>query len=83
VQAFHLISLENTMNMRARFTKSNMLAGAIALIVSGLAWSADTIKIGDINSYKSQPVFTDGYKKGMELAVEQINAAGGVDGKKL
>lgn len=45
------------MNMRARFTKSSLLAGAIALVISGAAWSADTIKIGDINSYKSQPVF--------------------------
>jgi branched-chain amino acid transport system substrate-binding protein len=83
VQAFELISLENTMELRARFKKSSLLAGAVALVISGVAWSADTIKIGDINSYKSQPVFTDGYKKGMELAVEQINAAGGVNGKKL
>ncbi|WPP01741.1 ABC transporter substrate-binding protein [Pseudomonas sp. HR96] len=71
------------MDTRARFTQSNLLAGAIALWISGAAWAADTIKIGDINSYKSQAVFTDGYKKGMELAVEQINAAGGIDGKKL
>ncbi|HEY0295152.1 MAG TPA: ABC transporter substrate-binding protein [Bordetella sp.] len=42
-----------------------------------------TIKIGEINSYKSQPVFTDGYKKGMMLAIDEANAAGGVDGKKL
>ena len=42
-----------------------------------------TIKIGEINSYKAQPAFLDPYKKGMDLAVEEINAAGGVDGKKL
>jgi branched-chain amino acid transport system substrate-binding protein len=41
------------------------------------------IKIGEINSYKVQPAFLEPYKKGMELAVEQINAAGGVNGKKL
>ena len=42
-----------------------------------------TIKIGEINSYKAQPAFLEPYKKGMELAVEEINAAGGVNGKKL
>ena len=41
------------------------------------------IKIGEINSYKAQPAFLEPYKKGMELAVEEINAAGGVNGKKL
>ena len=41
------------------------------------------IKIGEINSYKAQPAFLEPYKKGMELAVEQINARGGVLGKKI
>jgi branched-chain amino acid transport system substrate-binding protein len=41
------------------------------------------IKIGEINSYKAQPAFLEPYKKGMELAVEQVNAAGGIAGKKL
>ncbi|NYT81356.1 ABC transporter substrate-binding protein [Alcaligenaceae bacterium] len=45
--------------------------------------AADVIKIGELNSYKSQPAFLGPYKMGMELAVEQINAAGGVNGKKL
>jgi branched-chain amino acid transport system substrate-binding protein len=43
----------------------------------------DVIKIGEINSYKAQPAFLEPYRKGLELAVEQINAAGGVNGKKL
>jgi hypothetical protein len=33
------------------------------------------IKIGEINSYKAQPAFLEPYKKGMELAVDEINAA--------
>jgi branched-chain amino acid transport system substrate-binding protein len=41
------------------------------------------IKIGEVNSYKVQPAFLEPYRKGMELAVEEINAAGGVNGKKL
>jgi len=40
-------------------------------------------KIGELNSYKAQPAFLEPYKKGMELAIEQINAAGGVNGRKL
>jgi branched-chain amino acid transport system substrate-binding protein len=61
------------------------LAFAGAFVV-GLAQSASaqgTIKIGELNSYKIQPQFLDPYKKGWELAVEEINAKGGVLGKKL
>lgn len=54
------------------------------LALSGLAAHAQgTIKIGEVNSYKAQPAFLEPYKKGMELAVEEINAAGGVNGKKI
>ena len=45
--------------------------------------SRGVIKIGEINSYKSQPAFLEPYKKGMELAVEEINAGGGVNGQKI
>ena len=41
------------------------------------------IKIGEINSYSGLPAFTEPYRKGWQLAVEEINAAGGVNGKKL
>jgi branched-chain amino acid transport system substrate-binding protein len=47
------------------------------------ASAQQTIKIGELNSYKSQPAFLDPYKKGWELAIEEINAKGGVLGKKL
>lgn len=58
--------------------------GAAALAMAATsAWAQDVIKIGELNSYKSQPAFLGPYKKGMELAVEQINAAGGVNGKLL
>ena len=45
--------------------------------------AADTIKIGEINSYKAQAAFLEPYKKGMEMALEQVNASGGVLGKKM
>src|SRR5690606_22177931 len=60
------------------------LLGVAALnIATTSVWAQDTIKIGELNSYKTQPAFLGPYKKGMELAVEQINAAGGVNGKSL
>ena len=57
------------------------LATVLAANVSASA--QDTIKIGEINSYSGLPSFTEPYRKGWQLALEQINAAGGVDGKKL
>ncbi|NYT65213.1 ABC transporter substrate-binding protein [Alcaligenaceae bacterium] len=58
--------------------------GTILLAATTIvAHAADTIKIGEINSYKTQPAFLGPYKNGMLLAVEQINAAGGVNGKPL
>ncbi|MEP7299451.1 MAG: ABC transporter substrate-binding protein, partial [Burkholderiales bacterium] len=59
------------------------LALVTALTLAGVAHAQGTIKIGEVNSYKAQPAFLEPYKKGMELAVEEINAAGGVNGKKL
>ena len=60
------------------------LAALAGLVVTSLpAQSQPVIKIGEVNSYKVQPAFLEPYKKGMELAVEEINAAGGVNGKKI
>ena len=47
------------------------------------AMAQSEIKIGEINSYSLLPAFTDPYRKGWQLAVEEINAAGGINGKKL
>ena len=59
------------------------LAAALAGGFAAPALAQQTIKIGELNSYKSQPAFLDPYKKGWEMAVEEINAKGGVNGKKL
>ncbi|WP_244816350.1 ABC transporter substrate-binding protein [Caballeronia sp. Lep1P3] len=50
---------------------------------TALETRADTIKIGEINSYKAQPAFLMPYRNGWNLALDQINAAGGVNGNKL
>jgi len=59
------------------------LTGVFAAGLVAPATAQETIKIGELNSYKSQPAFLDPYKKGLEMAVEEINAKGGVLGKKL
>ena len=58
------------------------LAATLVTFAIG-AHAQGVIKIGEINSYKVQPAFLEPYKKGMELAIDEINAAGGVNGKKL
>jgi branched-chain amino acid transport system substrate-binding protein len=59
------------------------LAAATAVVLATPAVAQSTIKIGELNSYKAQPAFLEPYKKGWELAIEEINAKGGVLGKKL
>jgi branched-chain amino acid transport system substrate-binding protein len=61
-------------------------ASALALASAHLGTPAiaqDTIKIGELSSYKAQPAFLEPYKRGWEMAVEEINGKGGVLGKKL
>ncbi|MDO9414164.1 MAG: ABC transporter substrate-binding protein [Pseudolabrys sp.] len=59
------------------------LTALLASAFAAPAFAQDTIKIGELNSYKSQPAFLEPYKRGMDLALEEINAKGGVLGKKL
>ena len=64
-------------------TRHLYLALAVAVGLASQASAQDTIKIGELNSYKTQSAFLDPYKKGMELALDEINSKGGVLGKKL
>ena len=65
----------------ALFASLTVLAGLTSGAIRASA--EETIKIGEINSYSGLPAFTEPYRKGWQLALEEINAAGGVDGKKL
>ncbi|MBN8748935.1 Leucine-, isoleucine-, valine-, threonine-, and alanine-binding protein [Xylophilus ampelinus] len=56
---------------------------ALAALLAPAVHAQGVIKIGEVNSYKAQPAFLEPYKKGMELAVDEINAAGGVNGRKI
>ena len=67
-------------------TRNNLLAGTAALVALSLfgpAGAQTPIKIGELNSYKVFPAFLEPYKKGIELAVEEVNAAGGALGRKI
>src|ERR1700732_3768774 len=58
----------------------------LAIILASMANAAmaqSEIKIGDINSYSGLPAFTEPYRKGWQLALDEINASGGINGKKL
>jgi len=59
------------------------LVAACLLCTATLTSAQGVIKIGEINSYKAQPAFLEPYRMGMELAVEQVNQAGGLLGKKV
>ena len=60
------------------------VSSGLALFAAlGSAHAQDTIKIGELNSYKAVPAFLEPYKKGWELAVEEINKAGGINGRKI
>ena len=59
------------------------LIGFLVILLLSTGVHAQTIKIGELNSYKVFPAFLEPYKKGMELALEEINRAGGVNGRKL
>jgi branched-chain amino acid transport system substrate-binding protein len=60
-----------------------VLALFATLLAGNTAQAQDAIRIGDINSYKAMAANMAPYRKGVDLAVEQINAAGGVLGRKF
>ncbi|MDE2457522.1 MAG: ABC transporter substrate-binding protein, partial [Burkholderiales bacterium] len=58
-------------------------AALLAAFAGAQVQAQGVIKIGEINSYKAQAAFLEPYKKGWEMARDEINAAGGVLGKKI
>ncbi|MFG1479242.1 ABC transporter substrate-binding protein [Xanthobacter sp. V4C-4] len=56
---------------------------ALVLATGAAKAQQGEIKVGEINSYSALPGFTEPYRKGMELALKEINDAGGIKGKKL
>lgn len=63
----------------SRLFKGVLLSFCCSLL-AGKAIAEDVIRVGEINSYKTIPSFLAPYKKGIELAVHEINEAGGLLG---
>lgn len=59
------------------------LGVAFALAASAAQAQNPPIKLGELNSYAKQPAFTIPYRDGWRLAVEEINAKGGVLGRPI
>jgi branched-chain amino acid transport system substrate-binding protein len=70
-----------SIEMKSAWRAAAALVLAAAFPVSSAG--AQPLRIGELNSYKAQPAFLEPYRKGWELALEEINAAGGLLGRKV
>lgn len=71
------------MNAFTRLAAALAVLGTIPL-TAGLAIAADDpIRVGDLNSYTRLPAFTVPYRNGWQLALEEVNGAGGVLGRQI
>ena len=59
-------------------------AAAASLLLPGLARAQPApIRLGEINSYSTIPQFTVPYRNAWQLAVEEVNASGGLLGRRV
>lgn len=56
---------------------------ALALAAMGACHAQGVIKVGEVNSYKVTPSYLDHYRRGWQMALDEINGAGGVLGRKI
>ena len=76
--------LRPSLTLLRRAVAPALLALALTPVAVAVAKDKEPpIRIGEINSYKAIPAFLGPYKKGWQLALEQVNAEGGVLGRKL
>lgn len=80
IRIFCFLEEHSMLNNQWMRTVSCALLGSL-LSLSAVA--KDVIKVGEINSYKTIPAFLEPYRKGIELAVDQVNEKGGIHGKTL
>jgi branched-chain amino acid transport system substrate-binding protein len=68
-----------------KLSRRSLLAASVGIVAAPAIARAQAvpIRIGEINSYTAVPSFTLPYRNGWQLAVEQINDAGGVLGRKI
>jgi len=71
------------MKIAQHILASVALVAGTAIGAAAVAQDEGPIRVGDINSYESWGAFTGPYKNGLTLALEEINAAGGVNGRQI
>ncbi len=65
-------------------TRRSLLAGTAVLAAPAIVRAQSApVRVGEINSYTAIPSFTLPYRNGWQMAVEEVNEAGGVLGRKL
>ncbi|HET7764617.1 MAG TPA: ABC transporter substrate-binding protein [Burkholderiales bacterium] len=60
-----------------------MFAAVLAAALARPAAAQEPIRLGELNSYKVFASFLEPYRKGWQLALEEVNAAGGVLGRRI
>ncbi len=62
---------------------SAVVGAAVGAAIFGARSQSAPIRIGEINSYSTIPQFTLPYRMGWQLAVDEVNAAGGLLGRRV
>jgi branched-chain amino acid transport system substrate-binding protein len=68
---------------RRFFSWALALLSLLAVLPARANEEAATWKIGELNSYAAYPQFAEPYRRGWQLALAEVNAAGGVLGRPL
>ena len=63
----------------------SILGAVLGLVVAstGAGAQGGPIKVGDVNSFSSMALFTEPYRRGAELAIQEFNEAGGAGGRPM
>ncbi len=77
-------AVRDAVSRRAALGAIAALAGlATAILGIASAQAQDSIRIGELNSYSRFAAFTVPYRNGWQMALDEINAAGGVNGRMI
>jgi branched-chain amino acid transport system substrate-binding protein len=72
-----------TLTRRTLLAAAAPAALARPALVRAQSLEGAPIRIGEINSYSTQPAFTEPYRKGWQMGVAHVNDLGGLNGRKL
>jgi branched-chain amino acid transport system substrate-binding protein len=63
--------------------RTALLGAAATLAAPPVLAQEGPIRIGEINSYSAQPAFLTPYRNAWAMAQEEVNAAGGINGRRI